>query len=164
MTRSVEIPEEAVEAAALAMFADEHCDKRQMLDVRGNWDARLNADDQALYRSMARASLTAALPYLAPAAFDGHEPGDCLWPDTLGRCPHWAERRSAAPAGDGGLREALEKLATEWPQSADEDERYLNRAHASEIHDVYASIRINRENADALLAVLAGEQAPLRGE
>jgi hypothetical protein len=55
-------------------------------------------------------------------------------------------------------QEALEQLAAEWRQSADEDERYLNRAHASEIHDVYASIRINREHADAVLAVLAGEQ------
>lgn len=53
-------------------------------------------------------------------------------------------------------RGALEKLADEWRQAADEDERYLNRAHASEIHDVYASIRINREHAAAVLALLDG--------
>jgi hypothetical protein len=53
-------------------------------------------------------------------------------------------------------REALLTLAAEWKQSADEDERYLNRAHASEIHDVMASIRINREHADAVLALLNG--------
>jgi hypothetical protein len=50
----------AVEATALAMFADEHCDKRQMQDVLGNWNSRLNGEDQALYRSMARAALVAA--------------------------------------------------------------------------------------------------------
>jgi hypothetical protein len=54
---------------------------------------------------------------------------------------------------------ALEELVAEWRQSADEDERYLNRAHASEIHDVYASIRINREHADAVLALLKGSQS-----
>jgi hypothetical protein len=53
-------------------------------------------------------------------------------------------------------REALLALAADWRQSADEDERYLNRAHASEIHDVYASIRINREHADAVMALLNG--------
>lgn len=44
-------------------------------------------------------------------------------------------------------------LVADWRERADEDERYLNRAHASEIHDVYASIRINREHADALEVV-----------
>ena len=57
--RAAGVSDEVVEVAALAMFADEHCDKRQMLDVRGNWDARLNDEDQALYRSMARAALEA---------------------------------------------------------------------------------------------------------
>lgn len=51
-------------------------------------------------------------------------------------------------------REALAELAAEWKQNADEDERYLSRAHASEVLDVYASIRINREHADAVLALL----------
>jgi hypothetical protein len=68
------ITDEVVEAAALAMFADEHCDKRQMLDVPGNWNSRLNDEDQALYRSMAHAALEAALPHLEGAtprkAFD----------------------------------------------------------------------------------------------
>lgn len=53
------------------------------------------------------------------------------------------------------LDAALGQLAAEWRQSADEDEQYLNRAHASEIHDVYASIRINREHASAVLALLS---------
>ena len=52
---------------------------------------------------------------------------------------------------------ALEKLANDWRQNADEDEQYLNRAHASEIHDVYASIRINREHAAAVTALLNGK-------
>jgi hypothetical protein len=56
-------------------------------------------------------------------------------------------------------REALATLAADWRQSADEDERYLNtKVHASEVHDVEASIRINREHADAVLALLPTEE------
>ena len=66
-SQPVGVSDEAVEAAARAMFADEHCDKRQMQDVRGNWDARLNDEDQALYRSMARAALEAAQPFMQTA-------------------------------------------------------------------------------------------------
>jgi hypothetical protein len=62
----------------------------------------------------------------------------------------------AYEAGWNDAVAAMEKLAADWRQSADEDERYLNRAHASEIHDVYASIRINREHADAVTALLNG--------
>ena len=58
---------------------------------------------------------------------------------------------------DRGMASALEKLADDWRQGADEDEQYLNRAHASEIHDVNASIRINREHAAALMALLNGK-------
>lgn len=54
------IPDEAVEAAAKALFADEHCDKRQMADVDGNWNSRLDDDDKVMYRSMARAALQAS--------------------------------------------------------------------------------------------------------
>jgi hypothetical protein len=76
----MKISDEAVEAVALALFADEHCDKRQMQDVRGNWDARLNDEDQALYRSMARAALEAARPYLERSDSEEQvaEPSPCL--------------------------------------------------------------------------------------
>lgn len=57
------------------------------------------------------------------------------------------------------LRAALENLVAEWREQADSDERYLNRAHASEIHEVEASVRLNREYADAIAGLLAAHPA-----
>lgn len=60
------IPDAAIEAgreaAAKAMFGQEQCDRRQMLDVEGNWESRLNEQDQADYRDLARAAIEAAMP------------------------------------------------------------------------------------------------------
>jgi hypothetical protein len=47
-------------AAAKAMFAEEQCDRRQREDVDANWNERLDDDDRAEYRRLARAALTAA--------------------------------------------------------------------------------------------------------
>jgi hypothetical protein len=200
----VEIPEAAYEDATDAIAA-----------MLRSWPASASPphhpdlSPRDVLRAFAITALeAAALPYLVPAAVTSREPVG----EALVQLQKWyAEMDSdTAPAGDGGLREALEsrkatlhdwvadwptnkeyeawteeiefidrtlaahpaapavpqpvdrealeKLVAEWRQSADEDERYLNRAHASEIHDVYASIRLNREHAAAVLAVLAGEQ------
>jgi len=58
------ISDKAVEAAARGMFAEEHCDRRQREDVEGNWNSRLNDEDKAEYRALARAALEAAAPHI----------------------------------------------------------------------------------------------------
>jgi len=68
------IPDEAVEAAARGMFAEEQCDRRQKLDVEANWRGRLNDRDRDEYRRLSRAALEAAAPHLmanAVAYLDG---------------------------------------------------------------------------------------------
>jgi ABC-type transporter Mla subunit MlaD len=82
---------------------------------------------------------------MALAAADAGNAGH--WPTVAGHLADEVRRLR-------DLETALEHLAAEWQQSADEDERYLNRAHASEIHDVMASIRINREHAATVLALV----------
>lgn len=47
------------ETIARALFGWEQCDKQEMRDLDGNWDGRLNDDDQAEYREMADAVLAA---------------------------------------------------------------------------------------------------------
>lgn len=49
--------EELIEKAAKALFGEEQCDRRQMLDLDGNWESRLNDQDQEDYRALARAVL-----------------------------------------------------------------------------------------------------------
>lgn len=130
MSDEVEIPDEAVEAACKASW-----------DFRSTplgvpWDEVTERPDgeavRAGYSGHMRAALEAALEAALPLL-----------------------HASGGPAVDRQVIErVLRDLAAEWRQSADEDERYLNRAHASEIHDVMASIRINREHADALVAAL----------
>lgn len=51
----VRLDDAAVERAAKAMFAEEQCDPRQMLDVEGNWNSRLNDRDKEEYRCLTRA-------------------------------------------------------------------------------------------------------------
>ena len=51
--------EAAVERAAKAMFAEEQCDRRQKLDVEGNWKSRLDDRDRDEYRRMTRAVIAA---------------------------------------------------------------------------------------------------------
>ena len=65
--------------------------------------------------------------------------------------------------GEARVRARVEEFCADWERSADEDERYLNRAHASEIHDVYASIRMNREHATALRDALDADAAETTG-
>ena len=66
-------------------------------------------------------------------------------------------RVAARRIRDRRMAGALEELANDWRRSADEDEQYLTRANAPEIHDVNASIRINREHAAAVTALLKGK-------
>jgi hypothetical protein len=70
--RGMNIPDEAVEAAARGMFAEEQCDRRQKLDVESNWRGRLDDRDRDEYRRLSRAALEAAAPYLM--AEDGPNP------------------------------------------------------------------------------------------
>lgn len=63
------VSDEAVNAAALGMFAYWHCDEQQKLDVESDWLVRLDDHDREEYRNMARAALEAAAPFLA-----GHHP------------------------------------------------------------------------------------------
>lgn len=107
MTRSVEIPDETVRKAL-----DGYCSVPTYGTYQGQFDAM-------------RAALKAALPYLAPAATcasvyrgraglekctldPGHEDNH------VGFRTVWTDEDSAAPAVDGGLREALEQLARRW--------------------------------------------------
>jgi hypothetical protein len=46
------------------MFAEEQCDRRQREALDENWNGRLNDEDQAEYRALAGAALSAALPHL----------------------------------------------------------------------------------------------------
>lgn len=105
MTRSVEIPQEAVEAAF----------------------RRWNGMHVGTVKDRLRDVLGAALPYLAPAGHaDPHldERGKCLcycgdcinetW-CFCGECVDAPHRLTCLPpVGDGGLREALERLATKY--------------------------------------------------
>lgn len=65
-----EIPEELIEAGAMAMFALEQCDKRQQQDVRGNWVARLDDSDRLGYRQLARVALSAVYDDIRREAFE----------------------------------------------------------------------------------------------
>lgn len=98
MTRSVEIPEAAVEAACEAS--------------EGYWGPSIPAATRVMVRDRNRRVIAAALPYLAPAE------QECICPphanpeystpgDWNPKCP------VHQPAGDGGLREALEQTARE---------------------------------------------------
>lgn len=53
--------------------------------------------------------------------------------------------------------DAVRAVADEWESSAAEDDRYANRAHASEIHEVFADAKNKREHARDLREVLDGE-------
>lgn len=141
MTRSVEIPEEAVEAGVEAAF-------------KRNYGGLVTDDTTvALIRDDVRAALAAALPYLAPA-------------------------------GDGGLRAALEKIAGDMaydssdggakiravldahpavPQPVDREAltQALLRVWLGRIEDQVADSPEGHcaALADAVLALLAGEQS-----
>ncbi|MEQ4566162.1 hypothetical protein [Paenarthrobacter sp. CAP02] len=52
--------EEAIEAAARGMFAEEQCYGVQKLDVESIWLDRLDDQDRDEYRTLARAHLAAA--------------------------------------------------------------------------------------------------------
>lgn len=162
MTRSVEIPEQAVVAAL------------------GGYDEVPTYGTPAGKRDAMRNALFAALPYLAPAC-QGN--GVCTNP----RCPtHGIEWD--VPAGDGGLREALEKLAEGWtlgvtavgparlrdllaahpaapavPQPVDR-EALMEHLRSQEIIATESggwdtpTKQETERIADAVLAVLAGEQ------
>lgn len=147
MTRSVEIPDEAVEAAVEA-FRDAHAE-----------GVIVGRHEKAI-----RAVLSAALPYLAPA-----EPEDtrtdeergfveiALAAADSGSAGHW-------PTVAGYLADEVRRLraAPAVPQSVDREalERML------ETHGVFETTFISTERmessrrilADAVLALLAGEQ------
>lgn len=57
-----ETGDDLLQLAAEALFAHEQCDRRQLEDVRGNWDRRLSDDDQIEYPGAAAAVLEAVLP------------------------------------------------------------------------------------------------------
>lgn len=146
MTRSVEIPKSAIEAAAENLYA------RTMSNQALCWDGSVHhpteqrpptvqqldvhEEVKARFRSKARTALEAALPYLAPAepiasreriaevlhqAWHGKIHAPCSGQPS---CPFegivhgmadallaaGVFREVAPPAGDGGLREALEEL------------------------------------------------------
>lgn len=60
-THQVRLDDATVERAAQAMFAEEQCDRRQKLDVEGNWNSRLDDRDRDEYRRLTRAVLAAAV-------------------------------------------------------------------------------------------------------
>lgn len=82
---------EAVEAAARAMFGEEQCDRRQMLDVDGNWESRLDERDQDEYRAMARAALSAALPILREELAKEIEAVIDAAPEVFSLCADWVD-------------------------------------------------------------------------
>jgi hypothetical protein len=57
----IALDEKTVERAARGMFAEEQCDRRQKLDVEGNWTSRLDDRDRDEYRRLTRAALAAAV-------------------------------------------------------------------------------------------------------
>lgn len=159
---------EATEAVARLLYAR---------DGYAPWKTE-DANVQEDYRIEAASLVAAALPHLRvqetrpdrlrEKLAELHKPyvdewdtercDNCLvpWPCDTSELLAAYPTPAARPVVD---REALATLAADWRQSADEDERYLNtKVHASEVHDVMASVRINREHADAILALLPTEE------
>lgn len=110
VTRSVEIPEAAVKAAKSALDALPVC----------------------LKSSTVRIALAAALPYLVPAeptklydwGPDWDQAGyEAAVAKGMPRLP--GDHVAAAPAGDGGLREALEKIKAELEERSNDGEAHL---------------------------------------
>ena len=71
------ISNEAIEAAARAMFASEQCDLRQKQDLEANWIGRLNDHDRDEYRRLTTAALSAAAPIIRAEAL--REAADAMW-------------------------------------------------------------------------------------
>ena len=88
------IPEEAIEAAAQAMFAEEQCDRLQKLHVEENWQGRLNGGDRNEYRAFARAALEAAAPFIAAQALRDTADAWSDW-DALSAPEDWLRTRAA---------------------------------------------------------------------
>lgn len=111
MTRSVEIPDEAVKAAVNALYESRYPDDPTA--DQAQWSAaakQLVAERRDKLRPDARAAVAAALPYLVPAGLCA-----CGKPAThVNADPDDADWACRVPAGDGGLREALERLAEKW--------------------------------------------------
>lgn len=75
--------DEAVEAAARGMFAEEQCDRRQKLDVESNWRGRLDDRDRDEYRRLSRAALESAAAYMLAEAWEqGFKACDGEWEQT----------------------------------------------------------------------------------
>ena len=149
MTRSVEIPEAAVEAACRVSYA--------------RWDESTAEVAKDAGRKSMRAALEAALPYLAPAepedtrtdeergfvetalaAADSGSAGH--WPTVAGYLADEVRRLRAAPAVPQPVdREALLYVLTKWGVGGWKYEDAERRVYRERV-------------ATSLLAMLAGEQ------
>ena len=118
MTRSVEIPQAGETAAFEALRAHEDA---SYWNSQGCHCGATFETTELLHRHIATSIVAAALPYLAPAAkAEPCDHSDYITGDDAkarcGSCGRLMADLTAAPAsvGDGGLREALEKLADEY--------------------------------------------------